>query len=321
MQVQLVEKLGTGFLKIINDIKKISGLEIFENQDLKKFSTMRLESKGNLVVVKTIKALSDLLKLLNKENQKFHILGWGANQLLAKEFSVPVIKLEFGFDKSYLSQVRDEYILPASVSIPVLSSHATKFGLKGWEVFTGVPASLGGAIFMNAGTNLGEIGDLVKLVKIMTNSGDIKERVIQKGDFSYRKNNFLKENEIIVEATLVHHGVDESIKNKIKDYLALRNKTQPLKEFTCGCIFKNYYDESKTKLGMKTCRAGQAIDIIGLKGFQINSLRVSPKHANFMENLGDSNIEDVSKMINKVKKVLNWQFGVDFETEVKIPKD
>lgn len=308
-------------MKIINEIKKISDLDIFENHDLKKFSTMRLESKGDLIVVKSIQALSSLLKLLDTHRQDFHILGWGANQLLAKEFKVPVLKLDFDFDKSYLSEIRDEYVLPASVSIPVLSSHATKFGLKGWEVFTGVPASLGGAIFMNAGTNLGEIGDLVKSVKIMTKSGDIKDRKIQKADFSYRKNNFLNENEIIVEATLIHNGIDESIKNKIKEYLALRNKTQPLKEFTCGCIFKNYYDESKSKLGMKTCRAGQAIDIIGLKGFQINSLRVSPKHANFMENLGDSNIEDVSKMINKVKKVLNWQFGVDFETEVKIPKD
>lgn len=309
-------------MKIINKVKDINDLKIYEDQDLTKFSTMRLKSVGDLYVVSTVEALSSLLKVFTKNNLSYNILGWGANQLLPEKINNPVIKLDFKFDKNYLSIARNEYVLPASVSLAVLSSHATKNGISGWEVFTGIPASLGGAIFMNAGTNLGEIGELVKSVKIMTKSGDIREHVIEESDFSYRKNNFLREGEILIEATLTHKGIDPSITEKIKSYLALRNKTQPLKEFTCGCIFKNYVSNEnlKSKIGMKTCRAGQAIDIIGLKGFKTNSLRVSPKHANFMENFGNSSVEDVNELITKVNKVLEWQFGIKFETEVKIPK-
>ena len=148
--------------------------ELEINKDLTKYSTMKLKSFGDLITIKSESALKTILPLLKKQNIEYRVLGWGANLLLPEKSSVPYIQLDFSFDKKILENAQDEYILPASISLAVLTSHAAKFGLKGWEVFTGIPASLGGAIFMNAGTNLGEIGSVIKEVKIITSSGEEK---------------------------------------------------------------------------------------------------------------------------------------------------
>ncbi len=283
------------------------------NKDLTKFSTMKLKSFGDLITVKSKLGLKFVIKKLNENKISYRVLGWGANILLPKNSNIPYLQLDIPFEKSMLDQVHNEYTLPASVSLAVLTAHASRFGLKGWEVFTGIPASLGGAIFMNAGTNLGEIGSLVKEVKIITNDGNEKLIKIDNHSFSYRKNHFVNNGDVIYEATLANIGVDDSVKLKIRDYLEMRTRTQPLKEATCGCVFKNYHDLER---GF-TCRAGQFIDIIGLKGFTHNGLRVSPKHANFMENFGESNYDDVLFMIQFIKDELKLQYGVDFSPEVE----
>ena len=110
---------------------------------------------------------------------------------------------------------------------------------------------------------------------------------------------------------MTHDGIDTEITQKIKDYLALRNDTQPLKEFTCGCVFKNNADEPIT------CRAGQFIDILGLKGLNEGALQISPKHANFIENRGGATKGDVLKLIETIQEELYLQYGVKFETEVQ----
>lgn len=294
-------------------IIKHPDVEIEIDKDLKKYSTMRLDARGDLITVKSVDGLKAALKALTKNNIEYRALGWGANVLLPVTATLPYIQLDFEFDRSVFESPKDEYVLPGSVSLATLTSHANKFGLKGWEVFTGIPASLGGAIFMNAGTNLGEIGSIIKEVKIITKNGEEKSVIIDKNSFSYRHNHFVDSGDIIYEARLIHFGLDEAISKKIREYLDMRNRTQPLKEWTCGCIFKNHHD----RLRDVTCRAGLFIDIMGLKGLTIKNLKISPKHANFMENSGESSYEDVMQMITVLQKELKLQFGVSFETEVE----
>lgn len=289
------------------------GVIFEENKDLKKYSTMRLNAAGDLITVQTIEALKKTLKLLSQNKIEYRVLGWGANVLLPVHSEVPYIQLDFAYNKTILDSPKDEYLLPASVSLATLTSHANKFGLKGWEVFTGIPASLGGAIFMNAGTNLGEIGSLVTEVKLITAEGEEKIVKIDSHSFSYRHNHFVQKGDVIVEARLKHFGQDPAISKKIKEYLDMRTRTQPLKEWTCGCIFKNYQDNTRNL----TCRSGQFIDMAGLKGLTYKNLQVSPKHANFMENKGDSNYEDVMTLIGILQKELLLQYGVKFSPEVE----
>ena len=106
------------------------------------------------------------------------------------------------------------------------------------------------------------------------------------------------------------------VRSDIKEYLKKRNESQPLWASTCGCIFKNAERPVSSKK-LATCRAGEFIDIMGLKGFQMDQVRVSPLHANFMENRGGADHSSMVKAINFVKEELKLQFGIDFETEVK----
>lgn len=294
----------------MNEISVIDGCEYFPNLDLTKYTTFKLHSTGDLVEVKTIDALKQLLPLLKKQNKKYLVVGWGANQILPAKCEDLIVHLDFSFDSSYLDTQKEEYILPASLGINHLTGHAVKFGLKGWEVFTGIPASLGGAIYMNAGTNLGEIGKLVKTVTLITPDGILREEIINERSFSYRKNHFVGPGEIIVGATLVHLGIDQAIPQKIKDYLEYRKKTQPLATKNCGCVFKN---------PLKELPAGKLIDMLQLKGVGVGDLRISPKHGNFMENSGSANWDQFSSLVELINFEMDHFFGIEFELEVKIP--
>lgn len=291
-------------------IREIVDCDFQKDADLTSFTTMRLSSRGDLVEVKTIEALQKLLPLLTSHNKKYLVVGWGANQILPAICDDLIIHLSFAFDSEYLNESRDHYELPASLGINHLSGHAVKFGLKGWEVFTGIPASVGGAIFMNAGTNLGEIGSLVETVTLVSKEGKLRTETMNSQSFSYRHNHFVKDGDVIVGAKLKHFGIDPAISQKIKDYLEYRKKTQPLATKNCGCVFKNPHKE---------LQAGRLIDLMGFKGLSVGGLRVSPKHANFIENSGSSNWDQFESLVKIIKSSMDTYYGIEFELEVKIP--
>ncbi len=286
-------------------------IKISRALDLTLYSTMRLIAKGDLIEIASVEGLIHFQKTCMQHNQNFRVLGWGANQPLPEVATIPYLKLNFPFDRTYLEEIRNEYYLPASVSLANLTKAASQLCLGGWEGFTGVPASLGGAIVMNAGTGLGEIGSVVKEVFIIDKTGTKKVHQVTKDSFVYRNQNFLEDGDVIYAATLIVKGVDQEMPQKIKEYLAYRNKTQPMKAWTCGCMFKNY-------TGANACRAGESIDILGMKGMRYKNLRISPIHANFLENLGGANLEEVKEFTTLISDKLFEKFGVRFELELKI---
>jgi UDP-N-acetylmuramate dehydrogenase len=291
-------------------IPLIDGCVYYPNQDLTRFTTIRLQSIGDLIEVKSVKSLQKLVIFLNKNKLRYIVIGWGANQVLPSVCKDIVIHLDFDFDFDYLNIQREEYIFPASLGLNHLTNHAKKFGLSGWEVFTGIPASLGGAIYMNAGTSLGEIGSLVKSVSLVTPNGELREEIINSQSFSYRKNNFVESGEIIVGAVMYHNGFNPQISQKIKDYLDYRKRTQPLSTKNCGCVFKNPH---------KDFQAGKLIDLIGLKGLSVGEMRVSHKHGNFIENDGLGTWDQLELLIKIINSNMDHFYGIEFELEVKIP--
>jgi UDP-N-acetylmuramate dehydrogenase len=299
-------------MSYLDEIKSIDELEYHQDIDLTSYTTFRLKSRGNLIKVFSLQALREILSLFQKFKKKYLVIGWGANQILPSECDKEILLLDFPFDKNYLNTVRDEYEFPASVGLNILTSHAVKFGLKGWEVFTGIPASLGGAVYMNAGTNLGEMSSLVTSVTLMNGDGFLREVSITKESFSYRRNYFVEAGEVIVSVKLKHFGQSEEISSKIKNYLEYRRSSQPLSTKNCGCVFKNPLDGFQ---------AGRLIDLIGLKNLKSGDLQVSPKHANFMENSGNANLNDFSTVVNTIRFYMNTFYGLEFELEVKIPYD
>lgn len=304
-------KLST---EILNKLKsQIPEILIEVDRDLSNRSTMNCLSSGDLITVRDKDSLLKLILFFNELGVEYSVLGFGSNLILPENSNKPFIKLDFPCPKNYLDQIKDSYVLPASVPLNQLTALAIRFGYKGWESFTGIPASLGGAVFMNAGTNLGEIGNVIKRVRFIRRSGKILDHIVSNESFSYRKNHFLEEGDIIFEVEIFHNGVDSKIGPKIRDYLKLRNNTQPLTSKTCGCIFKNYHSD-----GDGSCHVGKFIDIMGLKGLGLNQIRVSPTHGNFFENRGDGKREDVINLIELVRKELELQYGIVFETEVKL---
>ena len=299
-------------MSLREELSKLSGLSFHPDEDLTSYTTFRLSSQGDLIEVETEEGLRSALLVLKKYKKDFLVVGWGANQILPSVNEKIVIHLKFAFYQNYLLEARESYNLPASVGLNYLTGHAVKFGLKGWEVFTGIPASLGGAIYMNAGTNLGEIGPLIQSVRLMNSEGVIREEKIQSQSFSYRKNHFVKEDEIILSATMIHLGQDEAITEKIKTYMDFRRKSQPLATKNCGCVFKN---------PMKELPAGKLIDLLGLKDFSVGNLRVSPKHGNFMENQSGATWDQFKALVEAINFQANHFYGIEFELEVKIPYD
>ncbi len=290
------------------EVSKISEIETHFESDLTSYTTFRLKSFGDLVIVKSVASLQLLLKLANQFSRSYRMIGWGANQVLSTHESDLLIKLDLPFDLTTLDKESSLYDLPASLGLNHLTSHAVKFNLSGWEVFTGVPASLGGAIVMNAGTTLGEIGSLVESVEVMNSNGEIRREVITNDSFGYRKNYFLSVGDIILSARLIHKGIDPTISQKIKDYIQYRKKTQPLASKNCGCVFKNYDQHFK---------AGKFIDQSGLKGLSVGALSVSLLHANFMENKGQSDYADFLELTRLINQQMQLHWGIEFELEVK----
>lgn len=294
----------------MEEISKIEGCTVYPKADLTSYTTMRLTSRADLIVVTSVPGLQKLLPLLSSHHRSYIVVGWGANMILPPAPDALVIHLELPFDSSYLETYREEYRLPASLGLNHLTSLAVRFGLKGWEVFTGIPASLGGAVFMNAGTNLGEIGSLVSQVELVTPKGDVRVEHVGSDSFSYRKNHFVKPGEVIVGAVMVHQGRDTETAPMIKNYLEYRKRTQPLTTRNCGCVFKN---------PLKELPAGKLIDTLGLKGLSLGGLRVSPKHGNFIENTGHSDWDQFRDLLSVIQQQMDHFYGIEFELEVKIP--
>lgn len=296
-------------MNLLNDIINIEGVKLFQDISLSKYTTIRLDAVGSIAIVDSVDSLRKLVHSLRQQLINYHLVGWGANQIIHNTEDTLFIKLNFAFDRSYLSAPRDEYRLPASLSLNILTSHAQKFGLKGWEVFTGIPASLAGAVFMNAGTGLGEICELVKEVSILRKDLTIETLKKEQLKFSYRKNHFVNPGDVIIEVVLVHKGIDPEISKKIKEYLAYRKSSQPITTKNCGCVFKNF-DTGH--------RAGHFIELAGLKGLTFSGLSVSHQHANFIENQKGATSEEFCSLVQILQDELELQTGIRFELEAKV---
>jgi UDP-N-acetylmuramate dehydrogenase len=299
------------------DSKLKDFVELRLNEDLSKYSTMKLQAAGNVLILKNEEAVIEVLKRCKNSNLSFKIIGLGSNQIFPQNYEGIYLKLSFTFKKEQLSSVHDEYEFPASTPLSVLTKHAIEFGLSGWEVFTGIPASLGGAIFMNAGTELGEISEIVSRIEVISENGikkiiDFRENETQekKKYFQYRKNLFCGTKDIITKIYLIHKGIDPKISNLIKDYIKKRNFTQPMREWTCGCVFKNYN---------KMIKAGKYLDLLGLKGLEYKNLRITLKHGNFIENIGKATLEDFNEFIKIIQAEVMLNYGIHFELEIQLP--
>jgi len=286
----------------LKSIEKL-GLIVKTNELLAKYTTFKIGGPADFFVeVEKEEELIKLLKEFKEIKLPYFILGGGSNLLVADEgFRGIVIKMS----NVKCQMSNGEIIAGAGVSLGKLVELAAKNSLAGLEFAAGIPGTVGGAVRGNAGAWQQAIGDKVKRVKVLTPQGEIRWLNNSDCQFSYRQSRFKKTKEIIWEVELeLEKGDKKEIQEKTKENLAKRS-SQP-KEPSAGCIFVN----------PKPFAAGELIDKCGLKGKRIGDAQVSPKHANFIVNLGSAKAEDVIKLIELIKKKVKEKFGVNLKEEI-----
>lgn len=291
---------------IINFIKKNGIGPVRENVKLSNNTTYKVGGIAKLFVYpKNIEKLILLLKKLNKENVSYKVLGYGSNVIFSDNtYDGVIIKLD-NFDEV---KIRDTIITAgAGVSLVKLSYKALKEGLTGLEFASGIPGSVGGAVFMNAGAYKSDMGYIVSEVKVLTPELEVKTLYNKDLNYKYRSS-FLKHNPnyICLEATIVlRHGQKNFIKELMETRRQKRLMMQPLEYPSAGSVFRNPEDDF----------AGRLIEECGLKGYKIGGAMVSQKHANFIINVDNASASDVKNLINYVHEKVKQEKGVDLKIE------
>ncbi|WP_294603071.1 UDP-N-acetylmuramate dehydrogenase [uncultured Lactobacillus sp.] len=203
----------------------------------------------------------------------------------------------------------NQVVAQAGATIVDTAFTAAHHGLSGLEFAAGIPGSVGGAVFMNAGAYGGETSNVVQSVKVMTRRGEIKKHSLSEMNFSYRHSLVQDNGDIVIKAVF---ALKKSAKNRIladMNYLnALRKYKQPLEYPSCGSVFKRpdgHY-------------VGPMIIKAGLQGKQIGGAQDSTKHAGFIVNKGNATATDYLNLIHLIQTKIKSQFGLDLQTEVRI---
>lgn len=193
----------------------------------------------------------------------------------------------------------------AGVLLPQLSRACAERGLTGAEPFAGIPGTLGGGLMTNAGTPEGDLGSLVE--EVLTLDADGRERLLTKKDlrFGYRRSN-LTDHWVLSARLKLRPGDRNDILASVEKQLKRRAERQPLGTKNCGSVFKNPPGDHAARL----------IEAAGLKGTRVGDARISPKHANFIENLGRASAGEVHTLLALVQKTVREKCGVDLELEV-----
>jgi len=305
-------------------------MKIEKDISLKKYLTFKIESKAKyFLVAKNKNQILNGILWAKKRKIPFFILGGGSNVLFSdKGYEGLVIKLQ---NTKY--EIRNTKIVAESgVPLQKLVIESAKKGLSGLENLAGIPGTLGGAIYGNAGVFGREIGDLVEEVEVLDVRGPkLEVKRLQNKDckFGYRESIFKrKKNWVILGATLkLKKGKKKEIEEKIKKILKLRKERQPLEFPSAGSVFKNVpiknvskkiREKFKEKIKNGFLPAGALIEAVGLKGYQIGGAKISEKHANFIVNTGNAKASDVLKLIETIKEKVKKKFKVQLEEEIEL---
>ena len=259
-----------------------------------------------LVLPNDIVSLENAVELLSR-NIPFQIMGLGTNLLIQDE------DLEFVVLKTErLSQIKIEgerVVVESGTPLKRLCLMLMEAELEGLEFAYGIPGSIGGAVYMNAGAYGGEIGEFVEAVEVLKEG---KRCWLSKNElsFGYRDSVFKREKMIITRVAMrFRKGRKELIKKRMDDFLKRRLEKQPIDLPSAGSVFKRPRSDFYV---------GRAIESLGLKGYRIGGAQVSKKHAGFIVNVGGATFKDVIQLIDFVRKRVKGKYGVDLETEVEI---
>ncbi len=252
-------------------------------------------------------ALSLLMRRAKQEGVPVKVLGSGANVLISDDgFDGVVVRLDsdaFRTTEQHGTSLR----VGAGVELMPLARRCSENGLTGLECLAGIPATIGGAARMNAGGREGELGDVVREVRVLQSDGDLETWPHERIGFGYRRTNLGR---CIVLSVLLELGEDDPrrVKRRFDDCFERKKRSQPLADCSAGCIFKNPAGQS----------AGALIDRAGLKGARYGGAYVSKCHANFIVAEHGATASDVMHLIDVVRERVRCVFDIELEIEIDI---
>ena len=281
--------------------------DILLNEPMSKHTTFRVGGEASCFVrISEAGQLAALMPYLREVEVPYFILGNGSNLLVGDKGYNGVI-LQIGSKMNGI-HVEDTHIRAgAGVLLSQLAKCAQENGLTGLEFASGIPGTLGGSVVMNAGAYGGEMKQVIELVKVMNENGEILEIRGEEMEFGYRTSIIKDRPCIVLEAILnLQHGDQEIIAVKMEELARQRKEKQPLEYASAGSTFKRpegYF-------------AGKLIMDAGLRGYSIGGARVSEKHCGFVVNTGRASAADVAEVIREVQEKVKDKFEVMLETEV-----
>lgn len=282
--------------------------EVSENVLLSKLTTLKVGGPCRAVFYpKDILGLMAGIQTLQKEKIDYRTFGHGSNILASDEpYNGVIIKFNRSLNTTYFMD--DEVLVEAGASLVLLSDLAMKQSLTGLEWAAGIPATVGGALYMNAGAYKQSMSDIVREVLILRDS-QLIWLTLEDCEYSYRTSIFQKHPDWIILAAKIKlsKGEPEIIKEVMSKRKQQRLNTQPLDAASCGSTFRNPKDSYSWQL----------IQDCGFRGFSIGGAQVSPKHANFIINTGLATSSDIIKLIRLIQQSVKEKTGVDLQLEVE----
>lgn len=297
------------YLRYIDSFKKIyNDSEIKIDENMSNHIHFKVGGPVDILLIPSnVNQVVETLKICKNENIPYFIIGNGSN-LLVKDGGIRgvVIKLS-----NLLSiEVKDNTIKASSGTLlEDVSKKAVENSLTGFEFACGIPGSVGGAVFMNAGAYDGEIKNVIKEAEVLDRDGNIMVLSKKELELGYRTSKVMKDNLLVLSATFeLTKGDKEKIQERVNELTEKRESKQPLEYPSAGSTFKRpegYF-------------AGKLIQDAGLKGASVGGAAVSEKHSGFVINKDGATAEDVLNLIAHVQNEVKKQFGVELHTEVRI---
>lgn len=289
--IHLFEKAGVAFLREL---------------PLSKYTTFRVGGTCPLAVFpKNAEECAACIHILKEQDTPYFILGNGSNILASDEGYPGVLILTERMNT--LSCEENTIRCGAGVMLSKLCSAALEQGLSGAEFAWGIPGSVGGAVYMNAGAYGGEIKDIIASCTYLDKMGEMHTLPVENMDLSYRHSFFTGRGFVILEAEFIFESAPQNeIKAKMDDFIRRRTEKQPLDKPSAGSTFKR----------PQGAYAAALIEQCGLKGLQIGGARVSEKHSGFIVNEGHATASDITALIRSVQQTVKEQTGFKLECEV-----
>jgi UDP-N-acetylmuramate dehydrogenase len=252
--------------------------------------------------------LPDLVGRLNREQVPYLVIGAATNTLFASD-ELPGLTIKLSTAR--MSVGDDGVSVSAGALMPKLASEMAKAGRGGLEFAAGVPGTVGGSVFGNAGAFGGEVKDRLQRAEVVDPEGKRQVMTAAECGFAYRDSVFKRSRDrwVITSATFATTGEPPAtVRARLLEVQKHRRATQPIEQRSLGSTFKNPPGDS----------AGRLIDACGLKGLRIGGAQVSPKHANFIVNLGGASAGDVLALMAEMRDRVQERFGIELEPEIRV---